>query len=350
MGARQATFEGTQPVRERHQIDEQRLAEWLAVQIPDVRGPLVVRQFRGGQSNPTYQLTAGGRTWVLRRKPPGALLPSAHAIEREFRVLAALSSTGFPVPRPHALCEDAELLGTPFYVMEHVEGRVLWEPTLPDLSPAERFAIYDSLNETLARLHALDPASLGLSDFGRPGNYFARQIARWTKQYTASQTESIPEMDRLGEWLAATVPPEVPPRIVHGDFKLDNVMLDADSPDRVVAVFDWEMSALGEPLVDLGMLLAYWVPSMPFKHRDALSPVTDRPGWLTRDELVDRYATQSGRSLTTLPYFEIFAFFKIAVVIQQIYYRWVHRHATDERFATMGERVEYLARSAVQRI
>ncbi|HZJ62958.1 MAG TPA: phosphotransferase family protein, partial [Kofleriaceae bacterium] len=225
MGTRQSTFEGTQPVRERHQIDEHRLAEWLAAHIPGFRGPLVVRQFKGGQSNPTYRLAAGGHRCVLRRKPPGALLPSAHAIEREFRVLAALSSTGFPVPRPYALCEDAELLGTPFYVMEHVEGRVLWEPTLPDLRPAERFAIYDSLNETLARLHALDPASVGLSEFGRAGNYFARQIARWTKQYVASQTESLPEMDRLGEWLAATVPAEVPPRIVHGDFKLDNVIL-----------------------------------------------------------------------------------------------------------------------------
>src|ERR1041384_5584407 len=259
MGARQATFEGTQPVRERHEIDEQRLAEWLAEQSPDVPAPLGVRQLRGGQPNPTYQLAGGGRNWVLRRKPPGALLPSAHAIEREFRVLAALSSVGFPVPKPHALCEDAELLGTPFYVMEHVEGRVLWEPTLPDLAPRERFAIYDALNETLAQLHALDPAALGLSDFGRPGNYFARQIARWTKQYVASQTESIPEMDRLGEWLAATLPADVPPRIVHGDFKLDNVILHPHEP-RVLAVLAGEFPPLG---VRVGALPCFFYPGSP---------------------------------------------------------------------------------------
>src|SRR5215510_9933963 len=239
MGARQATFEGTQPVRERHQIDEKRLAEWLAAQIPDVLGPL--------------------------------------------------SSTGFPVPRPLALCEDAELLGTPFYVMEHVEGRVLWEPTLPDRSPAERFAIYDSLNETLARLHALDPARLGLSDFGRPGNYFARQIARWTKQYAASQTESIPEMDRLGEWLAATVPPEVPPRIVHGDFKLDNVILHPREP-RVVAVLDWEISTLGDPLGDLTYLCMPWYTGGMFADLDLA-----QHGLPTLEDYQAAYCRRTGR-------------------------------------------------------
>jgi aminoglycoside phosphotransferase (APT) family kinase protein len=342
MGARQATFEGTQPVRERHQIDEQRLAEWLAEQIPDFRGPLVVRQFKGGQSNPTYQLAAGGRRWVLRRKPPGALLPSAHAIEREFRVLAALSATSFPVPRPCALCEDADLLGTPFYVMEHVEGRVLWEPTLPDLRPAERFAIYDSLNETLARLHALDPAPLGLSDFGRAGNYFARQIARWTKQYVASQTESIREMDRLGEWLAATVPAEVPPRIVHGDFKLDNVILHPHEP-RVLAVLDWEISTLGDPLGDLTYLCLPWYPNGEFAALDLA-----HHGLPTLDEYQAAYCRRTGAPpLERSAWYAVYQMYRGACIAQGIAGRVRDGTAASEHAAASAAAVRPLSRAAL---
>ena len=341
MGARQVNFEGTQPVRERHRIDEQRLSDWLAQQIPDFRGPLVVRQFKGGQSNPTYQLVAGGRRWVLRRKPPGALLPSAHAVEREYRVLAALSSTGFPVPKPHALCEDAELLGTPFYVMEHVEGRVLWEPTLPDLAPRERFAIYDALNETLAQLHALDPAALGLSDFGRPGNYFARQIARWTKQYVASQTESLPEMDRLGEWLAATVPAEVPPRIVHGDFKLDNVILHPHEP-RVIAVLDWEISTLGDPLGDFTYLCLPWYPGSEFAKLDLA-----HHGLPTLAEYQAAYCRRTGTPpLERSAWYAVYQLYRGACIAQGIAGRLRDGTAASEYAAGSAAAVRPLSRAA----
>jgi aminoglycoside phosphotransferase (APT) family kinase protein len=341
MGTRQATFEGTQPVRERHQIDEQRLADWLSVQIPDLGGPLVVRQFRGGQSNPTYQLTAGDRRWVLRRKPPGTLLPSAHAVDREYRVLAALSSVGFPVPKPCALCEDAEVLGTPFYVMEHVEGRVLWEPSLPDLAPTERFAIYDSLNETLARLHALDPVALGLADYGRPGNYFARQIARWSKQYVASETESIPEMDRLGEWLPATIPAEVPPRIVHGDFKLDNVVIHPHEP-RVVAVLDWEISTLGDPLGDFTYLCLPWYPSGAFAALDLA-----QHGLPTFEAYQAAYCRRAGRPpLERVAWYAAYQLYRGACIAQGIAGRMRDGTAASEHAATSAASVRPLSRAA----
>ena len=342
MGERQTTFEGTQPVRERHQIDERRLADWLAAQIPGFRGPLVVRQFKGGQSNPTYQLAAGGGRWVLRRKPPGALLPSAHAVEREYRVLAALSSVGFPAPRPCALCEDAEVLGTPFYVMEHVEGRVLWEPTLPDLSPAERFAIYDSLNETLARLHALEPGALGLLDFGRPGNYFARQIARWTRQYVASQTTQIPEMDRLGEWLAATVPAEVPARIVHGDFKLDNVIVHPHEP-RVVAVLDWEISTLGDPLGDFTYLSMPWFPGGAFAELDLA-----HEGLPTFEHYQAAYCRRTGRPpLERVTWYAAYQLYRGACIAQGIAGRMRDGTAASEYAATSAAAVQPLSRAAL---
>lgn len=343
MADRQTTFEGTQPVRERHHIDERRLADWLATQIAEFRGPLVVRQFKGGQSNPTYQLEAGGRRWVLRRKPPGALLPSAHAVEREYRVLAALSSTGFPAPRPHALCEDPELLGTAFFVMEYVEGRVLWEPSLPDLPPAERAAIYDSLNETIARLHALDPVALGLADFGRPGNYFARQIARWTKQYAASQTEPNPAMDRLGEWLAATVPADVPPRIVHGDFKLDNVILHPSEP-RVVAVLDWEISTLGDPLGDLTYLCMPWYPNGAFAGLDLA-----RHGLPTLDDYQAAYCRRTARPpVERSAWYAVYQLYRGACISQGIAGRVRDGTAASEHAATSAAAVGPLSRAALE--
>jgi aminoglycoside phosphotransferase (APT) family kinase protein len=225
MGERQQIFSGTDAVRERHQFDAARLEDWMRVHVDGFRGHLAVAQFKGGQSNPTYLVEASGTRYVVRRKPPGHLLPSAHAVDREHRVLTALQGTGFPVPRTYGLCTDDSVIGTWFYVMEFVEGRVLWEPALPDLSPRERFAIYDSLCEVLVRLHALDPRKLGLEDFGRPGNYFARQIARWSKQYCASVDRPHTEMDALNDWLPRTIPPGDETTIIHGDFKLDNTII-----------------------------------------------------------------------------------------------------------------------------
>jgi aminoglycoside phosphotransferase (APT) family kinase protein len=250
-------FIGTMPVREQHRFEVERLEGWLAAQVAGFRGPLSVEQFRGGQSNPTFLLRAGSGRYVLRRKPPGRLLPSAHAVDREYRVITALQGTGVPVARTYGLCLDEGVIGTAFYVMDYVEGRVLWDPTLPGLSPAERFAVYDAMNAVIARLHRVDYPALGLADFGRPGNYVRRQIERWTKQYRASETEPIAAMDRLIAWLPENVPPEEETAIVHGDYRLDNMIFHPTEP-RVLAVLDWELSTLGNPLADFAYHMMAW--------------------------------------------------------------------------------------------
>jgi aminoglycoside phosphotransferase (APT) family kinase protein len=218
-------FAGTKEVGEHHRFDEKKLEAYLAERIEGFQRPLAVRQFRGGQSNPTYQLVTPNRKYVLRRKPPGKLLPSAHAVDREFRAISALHPTGFPVAKPFLLCEDESIAGTMFYVMECVEGRVIWESTIPGADRKERRAIYDAMNETIARLHNLDYEKIGLGDFGKPGAYVARQISRWTKQYQLSETETIEEMNKLIEWLPAHLPAEGKPSVVHGDYRLDNMIL-----------------------------------------------------------------------------------------------------------------------------
>ncbi|PYO24221.1 MAG: phosphotransferase family protein, partial [Candidatus Rokuibacteriota bacterium] len=225
----------TAEVREQHRFDPATLERYMREHVAGFTGSLTVRQFRGGQSNPTYYLTAGGKEYVLRRKPPGKLLPSAHAVDREYRVITALGKTGFPVPRTHALCEDDAVVGTAFYIMDCVHGRVLTDPAIPGLTPRERAAIYDSLNEVQARLHTVDWQALGLANFGKPGNYFARQIHRWTQQYRASETEKIEAMERLIAWMREHVPPGDETTLVHGDFRLGNTILHPTAP-RVVAV------------------------------------------------------------------------------------------------------------------
>src|SRR6516164_9165960 len=222
---RQFAFSGTKEVAASLAFDLARLEGYFAARLPDFEGPLTVRQFKGGQSNPTYLIETGQRRYVLRRKPPGRLLPSAHAVDREYRVTGALAAQGFPVARPLIYSEDASIVGTPFYVMDYVEGRVFWEPEIPDVARSERVAIYDAMNATLAQLHRYDPATLDLADFGRGENYVARQVERWTRQYRASETETLDEMERLIEWLPAHLPPAIPARLVHGDYRLDNVIL-----------------------------------------------------------------------------------------------------------------------------
>jgi aminoglycoside phosphotransferase (APT) family kinase protein len=252
-------FAGTMSVPERHRFDTGALSDWLRERLPDFKGPLTVEIFKGGQSNPTYKLISPTRTWVMRAKPgPVArLLPSAHAIEREYRVLAALAATDVPVARVHCLCEDESVIGRAFYVMDFVEGRVLWDPALPGMDSGERAAIFDEMNRVIAALHRLDPQAIGLADYGRPGNYFARQIGRWTRQYQASETRKIEAMDRLIEWLPAHVPQDETASIVHGDFRLDNMIFDP-SGARVLAVLDWELSTLGHPLADFSYHCMTW--------------------------------------------------------------------------------------------
>src|SRR6266404_5101157 len=250
-------FSGTQPVEERHRIDELSLDGWMRENVEGYRGPLTVLQFKGGQSNPTYRLDTSGRSYVMRRKPFGKLLPSAHAVDREFRVIAALSKQGFPVAKACALCTDDGVIGSAFYVMSMEEGRVFWDPTLPSQTPDDRRKIFTSKIETLAHLHVFDPQAIGLGDFGKPGNYFARQVDRWTKQYRASETQHIPEFEKLAEWLPKTVPEQERVSIVHGDYRLDNMIFHSTEP-RVIAVLDWELSTLGDPMADFTYLLMQW--------------------------------------------------------------------------------------------
>ena len=253
----QQNFTGTRPVAAQHAVDIPALQRWLEAHMNGFTGPLSVEMFKGGQSNPTYQLVTPSKKYVLRRKPQGKLLPSAHAVDREYRIISALHPTGFPVPRPYVLCQDESVAGTMFYVMECVEGRVLWEPQLPGMDPKQRFAIYDAMNETLARLHQTDFEKLGLQDFGKPGNYFSRQISRWGKQYVSSETETNPAMNKLMEWLPAHIPPGERNSIVHGDYRLDNMILHPTEP-KVLAVLDWEISTIGDPLADFTYHIMQW--------------------------------------------------------------------------------------------
>lgn len=267
----QQTFTGTRPVSEQHAIDQSALTDWLQTHLDGFQGPLSVEMFKGGQSNPTYKLITPQRAYVMRAKPgPVAkLLPSAHAIEREFRVMSALRDTGVPVAQMHALCEDESVIGRAFYVMECVNGRVMWDQALPDMGREQRGAIYDEMNRVMAALHSVDPIAIGLDGFGKPGNYFERQIGRWSKQYVASVTQPIPEMDRLMAWLPDHIPAmardESMVSVVHGDYRLDNLMFHPTEP-RVLAVLDWELSTLGHPLADFSYhCMAWHIPPGAFR-------------------------------------------------------------------------------------
>jgi len=253
-----SVYQGTRPVAEAHRFDVAALERFMRDHVEGFHGGLRVEQFKGGQSNPTFRLVAGdGRTYVMRRKPPGKLLPSAHAVDREYRVVTALAQTDFPVARTYALCTDESVIGAMFYIMDCVEGRVLWDPQLPGMAPAERGAIFDEMNRVIARLHRVDYAAIGLGDYGKPGNYFQRQIDRWSRQYKASETEPIEAMDALIDWLPANVPAGDATSIVHGDFRLDNMVFHPDEP-RVLAVLDWELSTLGHPLADFSYHAMVW--------------------------------------------------------------------------------------------
>src|ERR1700728_4258084 len=257
---RQATFSGTKEVAERLRFDPARLEAYLHEHLKGFAGPMTVSQFKGGQSNPTYLVETPQRSYVLRRKPPGKLLPSAHAVDREYRVIAALGAQNFPVAEAVLYCADESIVGTAFFLMSHVDGRVIWEPQMPASNPTERAQVYDAMNSTLARLHSFEPAAIGLGDYGRGENYVARQVERWSKQYRASETEKIEDMERLIAWLPAHLPPPQPSRLVHGDYRLDNITLAPNEP-RIAAVLDWELSTLGDPLADFSYHLMQW--SMP---------------------------------------------------------------------------------------
>ena len=342
----QETFSGTKDVAESHRFDERALEDWMQVNVEGFSGPMEVRQFKGGQSNPTYQVVTPGQKYVLRRKPPGKLLPSAHAVDREFKVISALYPTGFPVARPFGLCTDDSVLGTWFYIMDMVEGRIFWDGSMPDSNPPERSAVYASKIATLASLHNTDVAKVGLSDFGKPGNYFGRQTDRWTKQYLASETTPIPAMNKLIEWLSRTLPEDDQTSIVHGDYRLDNMIIHPTEP-RVIAVLDWELCTLGNPLADFSYLLMNWV--MPQEGgRSGIAQLDLKAlGIPTLEEAVAQYCAATGRDgLPDLQWYFAYNSFRLAAICQGIVGRVRDGTANSPQALSMEQRVPLLANAA----
>lgn len=319
------------PVRTAHRFDERALAEHLRAHLPDFSpdAPLVVRQFEGGQSNPTFLLAAGEREYVLRKQPPGELLPSAHQVHREYRVMKALADTDVPVPRMLLLCEDTSVIGTRFYVMEKVAGRVHANPLMPDTTPAERTAVYHHLADVLAALHAVPPEAVGLGDFGRPGNYYERQISRWSKQYVASRTEDIAEMDALMEWLPRHIPAAPETVVVHGDYRLGNTILHPEEP-RIVAVLDWELSTLGHPLADLGYVCQTYYADEDDQH-GLNRPNLGELGIPTEEEFVARYCEKAGLDgIENWHFYLVYNLFRSAAIIQGVYRRGLDGNASSD--------------------
>ena len=332
---------GTKPVAAAHRFDEGRLAAWMTEHIEGFKGPLEVRQFKGGQSNPTYQLMTPSKKYVMRRKPPGKLLPSAHAVDREYRVISALYPTGFPVPRPYRLCEDDDIIGTWFYVMDFVDGRMLWDLTLPQYAPAERRAIHLATVKTLADLHNTDYVKIGLGDFGRPGNYMMRQIDRWTKQYKASETRHIESIERLIEWLPKTCPEDTISTIVHADYRLDNMVVHPTEA-RVIAVLDWELSTIGNPLADFTYVLTHWV-------NGPIAQIPDQKayGVPTLEEMIAEYCHLTGRpGVPDLNWYLAYNLFRLAGIVQGIVGRVRDGTASSPQAAAQAARVPQLADAA----
>jgi aminoglycoside phosphotransferase (APT) family kinase protein len=332
------------PVRENHRFDEGRLEHYLRERMPNFRGPLAVRQFVGGQSNPTFLLETPDARFVMRKKPSGTLLPSAHQVEREFRIIKALASTDVPVPRVHLLCEDAGVIGTAFFVMDLVEGRVMRDPMMPGASPHERAACYDSMNDVLARLHKVDFRAVGLGDYGRPEAYVARQLARWSRQYEASKIDEIPEMDRLIEWLGRNIPAADETTIAHGDYRMENIVFHPVEP-RVVAVLDWELSTLGHPLGDLAWACrAYHCP--PGLDGVLSFQGVDLKAWgiPSEEEFVAAYCRRVGRAgVPDLMFFVAFSFFRGAAISQGIAMRAKLGNASGPDAALRGAKARLTA-------
>jgi aminoglycoside phosphotransferase (APT) family kinase protein len=312
-----------------------RLESWLHDNIEGFRAPLAAEQFEGGQSNPTYKLVSGAGSYVLRRKPLGQLLPSAHAVDREYRVMRALAGTAVPVPKVYALCEDDAVIGSAFYVMEFLDGRIFWDPRLPGLAPAERRAMFQSMNAVIAELHSVDYAAVGLAEFGRPGNYMARQVARWSRQYQASETEKQPAMDQLIEWLPCHLPPEGEARIVHGDYRIDNLIYHPTEP-RVIGVLDWELSTIGDPLADFAYHAMAWrVRPELFR---GLAGVDFAPlGIPTEAEYVAAYCARTGRGrVADWEFYMVYSLFRMAAIMQGIAKRAIDGTAASREAVDLG--------------
>ena len=337
-----ADFTGLSETPEHLKFDEGALDAYMRAHIDGYEGPLSIQKFKGGQSNPTYLVTTPGKKYVLRRKPPGKLLPSAHAVDREYRVMTALGAQGFPAPKTYALCEDPEVIGTAFFIMDFVEGRIFWQSDLPDVSKEERRPLYHALTDTLADLHKVDYEAAGLGDYGKAGNYFERQIGRWSKQYKGAETETIEDMDMLIEWLPTAIPQDEAVSIVHGDYRFDNAIIHPTEP-KVIAVLDWELSTLGHPLADFTYFLMVW--NFPKEVRGGLMGADlEALGIPTIEETVERYAARTGRDrIDDLDFCFAYNTFRLASIVQGVYARALQGNASSPEAKKMGGQIRPLA-------
>lgn len=333
------------PVLDAHRFDEDALTNFMSDHVDGFAPPLTVTQFQGGMSNPTFMLTDGnGKRYVLRKKPPGELLPSAHAVDREFKVISALNATDVPVAKAYALCEDDAVIGQAFYIMEFLEGRVFRDVALPDLPPDERRAIYEAMNDALAKLHGVDFEAVGLSDYGRVGGYITRQVRRWSQQYEASKTEEIPEMDKLTVWLNDNMPDDSLTTIVHGDFRLENLIYHPTEP-RVLAVVDWELGTLGNPLSDLAYNCLTYHYADP-RWGDIIDLDYDAVGIPSEQDYVAQYCARTGREIDDYTYYLVLSLFRFAAIIQGVYYRGVQGNAATPAALQRKGKCELLAKIA----
>jgi len=337
---------GTIEVPERDRLNLDRLTDWFTAHVEGFAGPISYSKFKGGQSNPTYRIDTPGRSYVLRRQPFGKLLPSAHAVDREYAAMHALGPTGFPVPQTYGLCEDAEVLGSKFFVMGLADGRSLWNGALPGLTPDHRRAIYESMIDTMADLHTKDPEAIGLGHFGKPTDYCARQINRWTTQYRLSETEHMPQMERLIDWLPTTIPPQHGSSVVHGDYRLDNLIFHKEA-DRVLAVLDWELSTLGDPIADFSYLMLNW--HNPADGRAGLEGLDlNALGIPTQDEAVERYVARTGFPVPPMDWYFAYNLFRLGGIMQGIKKRVIDGTASSAHAKSMSERVGPLVERAYQ--
>lgn len=340
----------TSAVRNGEELDLAALAGHLRGKLDGLERGIEVEQFPGGHSNLTYLLTIGGREYVLRRAPLGPVAPKAHDMVREARVLSAVHPHFPPAPEVYLVCEDASVIGAPFFLMERRKGIVLRDHVPPLVAARQGYAnrISRAFVDCLVELHAVDVEQHGLTALGKPEGFVARQVKGWSERWERARTEANPEMDRVMTWLTSTIPPSGTPTLVHNDFKLDNVMLHSSSPDRIEAVLDWEMTTVGDPLCDVGLTLCYWSSTqVPGTSAQA---ITAGPGWYSRDEFVAQYALKTGRDVSALPWHEVLGVFKLAVILQQIYFRFWRGQTSDERFRTFDQRVKALTRLAARMV
>jgi aminoglycoside phosphotransferase (APT) family kinase protein len=353
----------TAPVRPGEELDPSALEAYLRAHMGELLSgqPLddagiELEQFPGGHSNLTYLVRLGGHEFVLRRPPVGPVAPTAHDMPREYRLLSAIHPVFNLAPRPYLLCEDLSIIGVPFYLMERRRGIVIRREMPAEFGDSQevRRRISEALVDTMALLHSVDIYSTGIAGIGKPAGFVTRQVKGWTERWHRSKTSEVREVEEVVNWLAGRIPPEPDPAagrpatLVHNDMKLDNTMLDPSDPSRVVAVLDWEMCTVGDPLIDLGIFLCYWAQKGdPEARRESISPVTTEPGWMTRAEVIERYCEKTGRDVSGIAFYETFALFKVAVVLQQIYFRYVRGQTKDERFKEFDRRVEGLARAAL---